>query len=98
VVLVIIVIFVSPYITSMSSINHTRNKPVFIPTNVLQFGFASLQKISGIKLHNSKPIATPHSDLLKKKKKKVHHTENNIDLILLSVLLVSLMPFLVKLS
>jgi len=64
-VMVIVVIFVSPYIISMSSIYHTRNKPVFIPTNVLQFGFASLQKISGIKLHNSRPTATPHSDLKK---------------------------------
>jgi len=64
-VMVIVVIFVSPYIISMSSIYHTRNKPVFIRTNVLQFGFASLQKISGIKLHNSRPIATPHSYLKK---------------------------------
>jgi hypothetical protein len=62
--MVIAAIFVSPYIISMSLIYHTRNKPVFIP-NVLQFGFASLQKISGIKLHNSRPNATPHSDLKK---------------------------------
>jgi hypothetical protein len=49
----------------MSSTHNTRNKPVFIPKNVLQFGFASLQKISEIKLHNSEPTATPHSGLKK---------------------------------
>jgi hypothetical protein len=63
--MVIVVIFVSSYIIGMSLKYHTRNKPVFIPTNVLQFGFASLQKISRIKLHNSKPMATPHSDFKK---------------------------------
>jgi len=62
VVMVIAVIFVSSYIISMSLMYHTRNKPVFIPTNVLQFGFASLQNISGIKFQNSKPMVTPHSD------------------------------------